>query len=437
MKEALLNCHRYGVVVAASINNLDGAVLAYPGCYRNDWILCAQGSSRHPVSETDTIPERRCSGLDPLYGWGAGWPKDNWPAPLTSIDVSAPASHMSIIYSDSLGDEKPVYRTNGSGVSYAPPQVAGVAALMLSKRLGLSVDDLQGLMCASATDITTDYNEPGDSLPGWDKYTGWGRINADSCLSLLVNDPCHHAIQHLVVHGGGVVTDSTTSRIQIKFGGDGILPYGLYQVRRFEVRRDVTPPSGYLFAWPIAGPRSGWEWTGYWTQYEGDYYNLQEPYCGLAPETQHNSTCTLFSYAYRVWRGQTYRGWHPAPPESLDWGFGVLCDELSAAVQPRGASVAEDSLRVISAAPNPAAGGLAVTFRNSARARISVRVYDVGGHEVRSIVDYQMDPGTHVIRWDGLNNRGVAVGEGVYLCRVSTGEHYAVKKVILVRSKGD
>jgi subtilisin family serine protease len=123
---------------------------------------------------------------------------------------------MCIIYADSLEGRKPYYACKKGyyGVSYAAPQVAGVAALMLSKNPDLGVDDLQGLISASCTDITTDLQEVG-SLPGWDKYTGWGRINADSCVAFA--DPSLFCVWHGAVSGGGERFDSSGTYV-MEFG---------------------------------------------------------------------------------------------------------------------------------------------------------------------------------------------------------------------------
>jgi hypothetical protein len=231
LKQAVYDCYNNGTLLVSTSTNADGANIFYPSCLRNDWVLFAQGSSRHPQSEADTIPERRCSSLDPLYhppsvptAWGAQWPIWRWPTPGLAVDVTAPASHMCVLYADSLVvggvEKKPFFNCRNiyAGVSYAPPQVAATAALMLGENPDLTVDDLQGLISASCTDITTDYNESGD-LTGWDKYTGWGRINTDSCL--IFCDPLHPAcyqVEHYAVSKGGTVVDSTTTGEVVEFG---------------------------------------------------------------------------------------------------------------------------------------------------------------------------------------------------------------------------
>jgi len=439
LKEAVRDCYYSGTVLAATLDNAepDYDWVYAPSCLRNDWILCAQGSSRHPDSLGDPIPERRVSSKDPSYTWGANWPLPNWPIPVLATDVSAPAVQMCIIWGDSLGDEKPVYRCNGSGVSYAPPQVAGLAALMLAKDNTLSVRDIEGLISASCTDITSDWEEAGD-LPGWDKYTGWGRINADTCLMFLdPNHPCEFEILHLVESGGGVVVDSQATADTITFIGNGSLS-GSYRTRRFEVRRAVTPPSGYRFLWATHHDSAGWGWSGDVTTWYRDIYNLQEPYCDLVPTTQYAPTCTLFTYAYKVWTliGGEYLGWYPAQPQLLDWAYAALYQGIPASVRASRDGVLADRLRIVSAAPSPSKGEVLISFELPVSRRVTVKVYNVRGREVRTILDEKKEAGTHNTKWDGRNNSGRYVVPGVYMCRVNTGDQYDVKKMLLLREGG-
>lgn len=61
------------------------------------------------------------------------------------------------------------------GTSASAQEVAGVAGLLLSYMPSLYNDDIEYLLKATATDIQYDL-----ASPGYDEYTGWGRINADS-----------------------------------------------------------------------------------------------------------------------------------------------------------------------------------------------------------------------------------------------------------------
>jgi hypothetical protein len=42
-------------------------------------------------------------------------------------------------------------------------------------------------------------------------------------------------------------------------------------------------------------------------------------------------------------------------------------------------------------------------------------------------------PGIHTVEWDGRNDRGRAVGSGIYFCRFQGGGFADTKKLILLR----
>jgi len=52
---------------------------------------------------------------------------------------------------------------------------------------------------------------------------------------------------------------------------------------------------------------------------------------------------------------------------------------------------------------------------------ISLRVYDVGGRLVKTLVDDRRDPGRYKVTWDGKDNEGREVLSGVYFYRLSAG----------------
>jgi hypothetical protein len=64
----------------------------------------------------------------------------------------------------------------------------------------------------------------------------------------------------------------------------------------------------------------------------------------------------------------------------------------------------------------------------------SVRVYDVRGRLVRTIVDEEiLHPGSYQLGWDGLDENGANVAPGVYYCKLQIGARSLTKRVILLR----
>jgi thermitase len=66
-----------------------------------------------------------------------------------------------------------------SGTSQATPHVAGVAALLLAQDKTRKPDDIRRLIETNAEDMVGDSQDE----PGWDKYYGYGRLNAYRALS--------------------------------------------------------------------------------------------------------------------------------------------------------------------------------------------------------------------------------------------------------------
>lgn len=67
------------------------------------------------------------------------------------------------------------------------------------------------------------------------------------------------------------------------------------------------------------------------------------------------------------------------------------------------------------------------------RADVRLRVYDVSGRLVSTLVSRRFDPGYHEVRWDGRADRGGALASGVYLLRAEIGPATFSRKLALIR----
>jgi len=84
--------------------------------------------------------------------------------------------------------------------------------------------------------------------------------------------------------------------------------------------------------------------------------------------------------------------------------------------------------------PTPMHGGNArVLYTVSRRGRVTIRVYDVLGRLVRTLIDGQTEsPGLHILRWDGLDEERRAAVAGVYFLRMESVDGARAVKVVLV-----
>ena len=66
-------------------------------------------------------------------------------------------------------------------------------------------------------------------------------------------------------------------------------------------------------------------------------------------------------------------------------------------------------------------------------AHIDLRIFDVRGRTVRTLVNGAQAPGRYAIAWDGRDERGNALGTGMYFYRLQTPTFTQAKKMMLVK----
>jgi flagellar hook assembly protein FlgD len=64
---------------------------------------------------------------------------------------------------------------------------------------------------------------------------------------------------------------------------------------------------------------------------------------------------------------------------------------------------------------------------------VALRVHDLTGRVVRTLVDGARAAGTHEAVWDGRDSRGRDLPSGVYLARMGTSAGTASGKLLLAR----
>jgi len=69
----------------------------------------------------------------------------------------------------------------------------------------------------------------------------------------------------------------------------------------------------------------------------------------------------------------------------------------------------------------------------TAGTNVQLRIYNMLGEVVRTLVDEPMSPGTYTARWNGRDNRGVQVAAGVYIYRIVAGESRATKRMLMLK----
>lgn len=83
--------------------------------------------------------------------------------------------------------------------------------------------------------------------------------------------------------------------------------------------------------------------------------------------------------------------------------------------------------------PNPFNPTTVIRYTVDRHCLVTLRVYDVSGGLVATLLDKAVPAGPGEIRWDGRDDRGRRVSSGVYFYRVRMPENAISKKMVVVR----
>lgn len=83
--------------------------------------------------------------------------------------------------------------------------------------------------------------------------------------------------------------------------------------------------------------------------------------------------------------------------------------------------------------PNPIQTGTTISFELPGTGRSSLSVFDLSGRLVRTLVDREMAAGHHRIEWDGRDNGGFQVANGIYWARLRADGEQAHTRMVVVR----
>lgn len=83
--------------------------------------------------------------------------------------------------------------------------------------------------------------------------------------------------------------------------------------------------------------------------------------------------------------------------------------------------------------PNPFNPTTKIRFAIPQRQNVQLKIYDMLGREVRTLLNKDLNEGYHSIEWNGLNNFGTAAASGIYIYKLSAGDFTVSKKMMLLR----
>jgi len=110
------------------------------------------------------------------------------------------------------------------------------------------------------------------------------------------------------------------------------------------------------------------------------------------------------------------------------WMLGAVVSGMDAGVEE-----ATVGSRLAPSRPNPSGAGAEIAFSLVSPADVRIDIYNMRGERVATLLDRHVTAGTHSVRWDGRNSRGIHVGSGVYLYRMEADGFAETAKMVLIR----
>jgi len=272
------NAYLCGVLVVAAMGNNRGDQDRFPACY-SDLALSVASSDRNNA-------------------WSNRFSNYN-----NYVDLTAPGGTGDGNQSHDIF----VLKTNGGtqwfyGTSFSAPMVSGVASLMMSMRDDVRAEDVEAILIATANDI---------SPSGWDKYTGYGKINAGEAVKML---SAAYTIERNTTSGG------TSTQLDNDWVTWSFLPsFALYGVKRYSIEKNISFQDGYVQPPLVWGNISG----TLGVSVSNPHYEI--PWCGPKNGSITHTGVTLQTYVFRVFNPYTSEQfWYPCAPSEVEFAYTVL-----------------------------------------------------------------------------------------------------------------
>ncbi|MCP4582016.1 MAG: T9SS type A sorting domain-containing protein [candidate division Zixibacteria bacterium] len=91
------------------------------------------------------------------------------------------------------------------------------------------------------------------------------------------------------------------------------------------------------------------------------------------------------------------------------------------------------SFELVGNYPNPFNPSTDIKFLAPEAGNVKIEIYNVAGQLVKTVLDEYVSAGVKAVTWDGTNSNGVKVNSGVYLYKMTAGNHVETEKMVLLK----
>ncbi len=113
--------------------------------------------------------------------------------------------------------------------------------------------------------------------------------------------------------------------------------------------------------------------------------------------------------------------------------YGVVEEEQITFVKEISAAAIPVNFDIFQNYPNPFNPETKIKYQLPKTTMAAVKIFNILGQEVRTLVDKEQQLGTYELIWNGKNNLGYPVSSGVYFYQLKTKDFIKTKKMMLIR----
>ncbi len=343
MKDAVDYALNLGSIIVAAMGNGNFEYDVWPARYNN--VIS--------VGALNNIDRRAVP-----FCWGGGSNFGN------HIDFVAPGDWIL-----GLDYPNPTQTTYKCGTSMSTPMVAGLISLMLGLDLSLNLQQIYDKLKFYAHDQIGD---PSEDTPGWDKYYGWGRIDAYSVIQSIIPVELSSFTANVNNDGNVILNWNTATELNNQ----------MFEIERKNIDGHYAT-IGYV--------------DGYGTTTEPQEY------------TYVDNTVETGTFFYRL--------------KQIDFGGHFeYSDEIEVEV------IGPLTFALEQNYPNPFNPSTNIKYSVPENGFVKLSVYNLVGEEVIVLVNETVDAGFYEVTFNAT-----ALPSGVYFYRLQAGDFIETKNMVLMK----
>jgi hypothetical protein len=112
--------------------------------------------------------------------------------------------------------------------------------------------------------------------------------------------------------------------------------------------------------------------------------------------------------------------------DTFEWMMNTVNVDITGTGTPAATTLAQNY-------PNPFNPTTRVDFAIRTKGLVTLKIYNVAGQLVRTLVNETKDPGSYSVTWTGDNDSGKSVASGVYFYKMETKDYSQTRKMVMLR----